>query len=183
MKFTAKELTLTGLFTAITVMLAQFRLDLPFSPVPITFSLVGVFLSAILLSTKCSFFSQLVYILLGICGLPVFSGFSGGIGVLAGAKGGYIISYPFIVLVIGVILHRKHTVSRIALFGTQIIGLLICYTLGTAWLAYVTGASPAAAITSGVIPFLPMDIVKIILTGLVGYELRRSLIRAGLLLQ
>lgn len=183
MKFSPKEITLTGLFTAITVILAQLRFDLPISPVPITFSLVAVFLSAILLNPKCSFFSQLVYILLGICGLPVFSGFSGGIGILAGAKGGYIISFPIMTLVVGLILRRKQTASRIDLAVALIIGLAICYTLGTVWLGLVTGVSAATAITSGIIPFLPLDTVKVILTALAGYELRRSLDRAGLLVR
>ena len=114
MKFTIKEMILIGIFAAITAVCAQISIPLPIliSPVPVTLSLFAVFMSAVLLGPKCGAFSQIIYVLIGICGAPVFAGYLGGFGVLAGYKGGYILSYPVIALVIGLILRNRKTLTR-----------------------------------------------------------------------
>ena len=93
MKLSIKDLVTIALFTAITVIFAQISLPVPFSPVPITLSLFAVFLSAMLLGAKRAAFVNIVYVLLGICGAPVFQGFTGGIGKVLGPTGLYHILY------------------------------------------------------------------------------------------
>lgn len=181
MKFTVKEVTLIGIFTAITVIFAQISIPIPFSPVPITLSIFGVFMTALILGSKCGTLSQLIYVLLGLCGLPVFSGFHGGIDVIAGPKGGYILSYPVMVLVVGLMLEKKKQVSITDMIGMLVIGLIICYSIGATWLAIAIKADAAKAIAVGIAPFLPLDILKVVVAAVVGHQVRSTLLKANLL--
>lgn len=181
MKFTLKEMTLSALFAAFTAICAQISIPIPFSPVPLTLSLFAVFMSAVILGPKYGSLSQVIYVLLGTCGAPVFAGFMGGFGVVAGFKGGYILSYPVIALVIGLILKKKPVVSRMDMIGAMVIGLILCYTMGATWLGFVLKKTVAESITLGVAPFLPLDILKIVLVSVIGYQVRNSLIKAKLL--
>lgn len=182
MKFTLKEMILIGIFAALTSVCAQISIPIPFSPVPITLSLFAVFMSAVLLGPKCGAFSQLIYVLVGLCGAPVFAGFLGGIGTLAGYKGGYILSYPIIALVIGLLLKTRKTISYIDMIGAMVIGLIICYTMGASWLGFTLKKSVSEAITLGVAPFLPLDLIKIVFVAVIGYHVRAVLIKAKLIL-
>ena len=88
-----------ALFTAITCILAPLSIPIPISPVPITLTNLVLFISLYILSWKEALISYILYLLLGICGLPVFSGFSGGIGKLAGPTGGYLAGFIFLILI------------------------------------------------------------------------------------
>ena len=101
MKLNLKEINLIAVFTAVTAILAQISIPIPISPVPVTLSIFGVLLSSLILGRKCGTISQIVYILLGAAGVPVFAGLRGGLSVLLSPTGGYIVSYPIIALVIG----------------------------------------------------------------------------------
>ena len=96
-----KCLTITALMTAILCIVAPFSLPLPFSPVPISFATFILYLTSYVLGAKYGTISCLLYLLLGFIGLPVFSGFSGGVGRLLGPTGGYMIGYLFLVLIGG----------------------------------------------------------------------------------
>ena len=82
-----------ALMSAVLCVISPFTIPVPASPVPLSLALFGVYLSAMLLGVKKGTLSVLIYLLLGSVGLPVFSGFSGGIGMLAGPTGGYLIGY------------------------------------------------------------------------------------------
>lgn len=181
MKLSVREMTAVALFTALTAICAQIAIPLPFSPVPITLSIFPIFLSALLLGTKCAVMSQLTYVLLGVCGVPVFQGFTGGFGVVAGPKGGYIVSYVFMALAMGYLADKRRTPSIKSDLLLMLMGLLICYFMGTIWLAYTAGLDLAAALGAGVIPFLPLDIVKIGVCSVLSRQLRLALTRAKLL--
>ncbi len=190
---TIKQIILAGLCTAVTAILAQFTIVVPFSPIPITLQVLAVSLSGVLLGAKSGAISQLAYVLLGICGLPVFAGLESGIGVILGPKGGYIIGFPFMAFVTGLLVElfekksaisRISTISRIGRIRTYIsmaAGLAICYIFGTAWLGYVLELDLLKAVAMGMGFFLPFDLIKLFAAAFIGYEVRNALTRAGLI--
>ena len=181
MKFTLKEIILVGIFAAITGICAQIAFQSPFSPVSITLQTFAVFLSATVLGSKCGAFSQIIYLLIGAIGIPVFSNFNGGIGIILGRSGGYLISFPIIAFIIGYVIERKRNLSVVSLIALMFLGLIICYTIGTAQLAILMKLTFIKALTFGVFPFIPFDIIKIILATTIGFQVRKSLIKANLI--
>ena len=99
-------LILCGIFAAVTAICSLITIPLGFTPVPINLGTLAVFLTGGVLGKKYGTLSMTVYVLLGAAGVPVFSGFRGGLGVLAGPTGGYIIGYIAAVLVIGLLADR-----------------------------------------------------------------------------
>ena len=90
---TTKQMTLIALMTALTCILGPLSIPLPFSPVPISFTNLVLYFSVFVLGTKFSTISYIVYLLIGLVGLPVFSGFSGGPAKVAGPTGGYLVGF------------------------------------------------------------------------------------------
>ena len=95
------QMTVTALMTAITCILAPMALPIPVSPVPISLTNLVIFFMAYILGTKLSVVSYVLYLLLGTVGLPVFSGFTGGVGKLLGPTGGYLIGFIFLAAIAG----------------------------------------------------------------------------------
>jgi biotin transport system substrate-specific component len=153
-----KEITLCALFASLTAILSQ--ITIPIGPVPINMAHLSVFLAAGLLGSRLGALSQLTFVLMGAAGLPVFSGFNGGLTRIAGPTGGYIISYVVSAYVIGWILERfgKRTVKALAI--SILAGWLVTYAFGTLWFTYITHTSFTAALSLCVIPFLPGDLLK-----------------------
>ena len=149
--------------------------------VPFTLQTFGVFVAVGVLGGKRGTLSVLVFILLGAIGVPVFAGFSGGIGVLAGTTGGYIIGFLFSALVMWAMekLPGKKSVMQIV---SMIAGLIVCYAFGTAWLAVEAHLTFYQALLAGVIPYIPGDLVKIIVVVLVGPIVKKRLQSGGFLL-
>jgi biotin transport system substrate-specific component len=142
--------------------------------VPFSLCVAGVFLTGALLEKKQAVISMLVYILLGAAGAPVFSGFSGGLSNLFGPTGGYILAYPLMVFVIAFIAEKlKKSIVSYA-FG-MLGALVICYTVGTLWLAVVAKMSFESALFAGVVPFVIFDIIKIALSSFVSFGANRAL--------
>ena len=156
------EITMTALMAAVTCILAP--LSIPIGPVPISFTNLAIYLSLYLLGWKKGTISYLIYLLLGLVGLPVFSGFNGGLTRLAGPTGGYIIGYVVSAYVTGWVLERfgKRTVKTLAL--SILAGWLVTYSFGTLWFSYITHTSFTAALSLCVIPFLPGDLLKTCIT-------------------
>lgn len=174
---TTKQMTLAGVMTAVTCILGPFVIPLPISPVPLSITNLVLYFSVYLLGTRLAAISYLVYLLLGLVGLPVFSGFSGGAGKLAGPTGGYLIGFIFMVLVSGYFVGRfadKPWLSALALA----LGTLITYAFGTAWLSRQLGITFAAGLGIGVLPYLPGDAAKIILAVIAGPKLKKRVMRA-----
>ena len=128
-------LTATALMTAVTCILAP--LSVPIGPVPISLTNFVIFLSLYLLNWKKGTLSLLIYLLLGLAGLPVFSGFAGGIAKLAGPTGGYIIGFIPMAIVAGIIIDKFH--QRWIQIVAMIIGTAICYAFGTVWFCFQSG--------------------------------------------
>ena len=147
--------------------------------VPFTLQTFAVFCSLGLLGGRRGTAAILVYLLLGALGVPVFAGFSGGIGILFGTTGGYLLGFILMGLVywLG---ERLSMDSRNIRIISMILGLLLCYAFGTAWFMFVyarqTGAiALGTALAWCVIPFLLPDLVKLALALLLSGRLRRAL--------
>lgn len=144
--------------------------------IPFTLQTFGVFLTIGLLGGRNGNLSVLVYLLLGAVGLPVFAGFSGGIGVLFGATGGYIIGFQFSALVMW-LLESAFGRSYKVLILSMIAGLLVCYAFGTAWFMVVytrdTGSvGILTALSWCVFPFIIPDAIKIALAAVLTRRIR-----------
>ena len=174
---TTKQMTLIALMTALTCILGPLSIPLPFSPVPISFTNLVLYFSVFVLGTKFSTISYIVYLLIGLVGLPVFSGFSGGFAKLAGPTGGYLISFLFMIPLTG-ILFEKTGKSFWKQFGAMVLGTLVCYLFGTVWLCLQLNLDFIGGLGVGVIPYLPGDTAKIILAALIGPVIVKALKRA-----
>ena len=175
-----KQMTLIGLMTAVLCILAPLSLTLPISPVPVTMGNMTVCFVVVVLGMKRGCISTLIYLLLGLAGLPVFSGFTGGIGKLLGPTGGYLLGYLFLALLFGFFIERfnNHPVSNAL---GAIAGMLLLYLFGTLWLSFQLDLGFISALWAGVIPYVPLDIIKIILATLLGTKLRKRLVQAELI--
>ena len=174
------RLAITGLMTSITCILGPICIVVPFSPVPFSLGLFGILLTTCLLGAKLGTLSCCIYLLLGLVGLPVFSGFTSGVGVLLGPTGGYLWGYLFVSVFAGLFSGNKK--GSLLLHTTSVLcGLLCCYILGSLWLAHNTNIAFTQALLIGVAPYIPLDIIKIALALWLGRLLRKRLTRAGLL--
>ncbi len=134
------------------------------SAVPFTMQTFGIFLAVAVLGGKRGSLAVLVYLLLGLVGVPVFAGFSGGIGCLAGTTGGYIVGFQLTALVMWameVMLGKKTFV----LFASMVLGTAACYAFGTVWFMYVYARTTGAiglgtALGWCVIPYIIPDLLK-----------------------
>ena len=173
-RFTTRDMAMIGLMTAVTCVLAP--MSIPIGPVPISLTNLVLYFSIYLIGTKFALVSYVIYLLLGLVGLPVFSGFTGGPAKLAGPTGGYLIGFLLMIWIAGVFITRSKGKKWIDLTG-MVIGTAAVYTVGTIWLSVQSGMDPRAALFAGVIPFLPGDAVKIILALFNGRKIRSLLLR------
>lgn len=166
MKISTREIIFCGLFAALISVLSQISIPLPFTAVPFTMQIFAIFLTSLILGSKCGFISTLIYLCLGLIGLPVFTQFRGGIGVLFGPTGGFLLGYPLIVLLIGYTKEKYN--SKILTIISMILGLIIDYLFGTIVFSLITGNSFIHSIFYCVIPFISMDILKLFLANTFG---------------
>lgn len=176
-KWNIKMLTLIGLATAVTCILAPLSVPIPFSPVPLSLTHLAIYFSIYLLGMKKGILSFLIYLLIGLIGIPVFSGFTGGPAKFLGPTGGYLIGFLFLELILGLFLTISPNNIFLAFLG-MLLGNAACYLFGTAWLAYQNNLSFSAALAIGVLPFLPGDFIKIIIALIICPQVRKRLNRA-----
>ena len=135
--------------------------------VPFTMQTFGVFLTVNVLGGKKGTISVLLYLLLGAIGVPVFSGFTGGIGALLGTTGGYLLGF-FCISLAGWIAESLFGTKTVVTVIAMTIGLIACYLFGTLWFLTVYAKTTGAvgfwtALTWCVFPFVPFDLIKMIL--------------------
>ncbi len=171
-KSKALSLTIPALFTALIAVLSP--ISIPIQPVPFTFSLLAIFLTGALLPPKQAFFSTLTYVMLGVVGLPVFAGFRGGLSVILGFTGGFIIAYPIMVFVIALAVKSGKNKSIIFAPLGMLISLVICYTLGCAWYAFVAKSSFSQAFSLCIAPFILFDIIKLFIASVFSIAIRKA---------
>lgn len=167
-KMTNKFKTLDMVYIAVFAVLIAICSWIPIpATVPFTLQTFAVFLAVGVLGGKRGSFSVLIYILLGAVGIPVFAGFSGGLGVLLGQTGGYIVGFLFAALLMWAmeaLLGKKTWVLGLSM----VLGLIVCYAIGTVWFMVVYAKNTEAvelAVVLGwcVIPFILPDLIKIAL--------------------
>lgn len=153
------SLTITALMAAVICVLAP--LSIPIGPVPISLTNFAIYISLYVLDWKKGTVSYLIYLLIGLVGVPVFSGFTGGFEKLAGPTGGYIIGFIPMAVIAGLAID-KFQKRWIHLVG-MIIGTAICYAFGTLWFCLQSGTAAAAALSICVFPFIPGDLIKMLI--------------------
>ena len=176
-KTNVREMALIAVMAAVTCVLGP--LSVPIGVVPISFTNLAVYLAIYVLGCKRGTISYIVYLLIGLVGVPVFSRFTGGGGKLFGPTGGYLIGFIFMALICGWFID-KFDCKLVPSFVGMVLGTIVCYVFGTVWLAYQAGMSFYAALAAGVLPFIIGDLVKMVIAAVIGPQVRRQLARAGL---
>lgn len=168
---TVQDMTLIAAF-AIVITICSF-IQLPFGPIPFTLQTFGVCITAGILGLKKGTLSVITYILLGILGLPVFRG-AGGIGVLAGPTGGFIIGFVITAIIIGVVSDktRKNRKRAVLVFTSMIVGNVVCLLIGCIQYMIVADVNFISAVVYCVAPFVITDVIKIILATIVVLRVR-----------
>ena len=159
----ASEALLVGGGALFVGLLAQLETRLPISPVPITGQTLGVLLAGAALGSRRAFQAMLLYLGAGLAGLPVFSGGASGPAWLLGPTGGYLAGFPAAAWAAGFLSERGWDRSSWKALPAMAAGNLVIYLFGLPWLALFVGADQAPAL--GLYPFLPGDVIKILLAG------------------
>ena len=166
-----KMLTFCALITAILCITCP--LSVSFGTIPITFSLFTIMLCSRIFGSKIALISTLCYLILGLCGLPVFSNFTSGVGILFSLTGGFVFSYPLVALVSGV--KTKHA------FLMCLLSVAVSYAFGIAYYTYIADITLLTALKTVVILFTPIDVIKAFLATVLGKQIRNRLIHTKLL--
>ena len=176
-KSNTRQLTLVGVIAAVTCILGP--LSLPIGIVPISLTNLVIYFAVYVLGQKRATLSYIVYLFIGLIGLPVFSGFSGGFTKLFGPTGGYLIGFIFMAFISGIFIDKFSSKTYMCFLG-MILGTITTYIFGTAWLAYQAHLTFNAALAVGVLPFIPGDVVKMVIASFIGPQIKKRLISSGL---
>ena len=167
-KMTVFEMCMTAFFAALTAILTQ--IAIPIGPVPITLGTFSVFLAGALLGAKLGAVSQAVYVLLGVFGVPVFSSLRAGVGVLIGPTGGYIAGYILAAGLVGFFVKRYG--NKFCVIILAMLAGYCAYTFtGSCWYMYSMETGVAEALMVCVVPFIPGDVLKIVLATILAQRL------------
>ncbi|MCL4550013.1 MAG: biotin transporter BioY [Bacteroidetes bacterium] len=156
-KIRSSELFWVISFTVLTFLAAQ--VEIPTQPVPFTLQTMLVLLAGAFLGSRNGAYSQIVYLALGVIGIPVFAGFSFGLAKIFGPTGGYLLSFPFAAYLVGYIVEKKN--GTLALILSFVLGQLLILFVGAAFLAVFMNGDFSKAMFSGVVIFSVWDIIKI----------------------
>lgn len=176
-KTDVNRMVLTALFAAVIAVASWIAVPLPFTPVPINMATLAVTVTGALLGHKYGTLSVVIYILLGAAGVPVFAGFTGGLGHIAGPTGGYIIGYAASAFLCALIIELfcKKELKWYYIVLASLVGTASCYVLGTIWFMALTSTGFIASLSLCVIPFIPGDIFKTIVAVLLVKALKPKL--------
>ncbi|MBQ6322398.1 MAG: biotin transporter BioY [Lachnospiraceae bacterium] len=169
------DLVYIGIFAVLIAICSWISIP---AAVPFTLQTFGIFVTARILGGKRTVFAVLVYLLMGCIGLPVFSGFGAGAGVLMGSTGGYLIGFLFSALVIW-LFEKVLGCGKAAVLFSMVIGLVVCYAFGTIWFlaVYAKTKGPISVMTAlgwCVFPFIIPDLIKIALAFVVGERVKKQ---------
>lgn len=166
------EMTKMALMVAMNCVSAYIIIPLPFSLSPLALQTMIVNLTGYVLNAKQAFMTMLVYLLVGLAGVPVFTGGSAGPGKLFGPTGGYIIGFLFTAVFLAYFRGEKYNFKRYALLGC-VIGIPLIYVFGVVQLKLITGMGWDKAIMTGALPFIPLDIVKCLAAAVIAGPINR----------
>ena len=166
------EMTKMALMVAMNCVSAYIIIPLPFSLSPLALQTMIVNLTGYVLNAKQAFMTMLVYLLVGLAAVPVFTGGSAGPGKLFGPTGGYIIGFLFTAVFLAYFKGEKYNFKRYALLGC-VIGIPLIYVFGVVQLKLITGMGWDKAIMTGALPFIPLDIVKCLAAAVIAGPINR----------
>ncbi|MBM7703582.1 biotin transporter BioY [Metabacillus iocasae] len=171
-----KEMMYVSLFAALVAALGLLPpIALPFTPVPITAQTFGVMLAGAVLGARLGGMSLGLFVLLVAVGAPVLSGGRGGLGILIGPSGGYVLSWPIAAFVIGFLVEKSwHQLKlwRMVVFNL-IGGVLVVYACGITYLSFVADLTWMQAAVSA-LTYIPGDIAKAVLSGIIALRIQKS---------
>ncbi len=165
------DMIIVSMFTAIMAVMAQISIPLPIG-IPITLQTFGVVLCGKVLGHKKSVIALIIYIFLGVMGVPVFSNFTGGIGILLGKTGGFIIGFPIMAYIIGISNKWNNTIITVLL---GIIGLAICHITGVLQFSFITKINITTSILLVSIPYIIKDLISLSVALILGKEISMRL--------
>lgn len=174
-KLSIRDYCFIGVFTAIIAICSQISIPMPYG-VPMTLQTFAIPLAGIILGTRNGVLSVLIYILLGAIGVPVFAGFTGGLGIIFGKTGGFILTFPILALTASIGAKKN---NRIWLTIWLTIGVLINFFFGMLMFSIITSNNLLVSFTYVVIPFIPTAIVKIIMLVSLSKVIKNSLEKNG----
>ena len=190
-------LVLTAMTAAVFCVVGP--ISIPIGPIPLSLMTLVLYLALYVIGYRLTLVACALYLLIGMVGVPVFSGPQGGLGKLAGPTGGYLIGYLPMILIGGLLIalvdriqKKKGSLSepdaspekggiwmrRVLQALALILATVVLYVLGTTWFVISTGTPVGAALMACVVPFLPGDMVKIVIAVVVGPEIGRRIRRA-----
>lgn len=172
-KIKTKDLTLTAVMAAIICIAGP--LTVAVGPIPLSLATFAIYLAGAVLGSKRGTAAVALYLLIGMIGVPVFSGFTGGFQKLAGVTGGYLIGYLPCAFLSGLGGEREGTGQKWMLPALMTAGTAILYVIGTAWFMAQTGNALGAALSLCVLPFLPGDAAKITAVTLLSAPIRKAI--------
>ena len=164
-----RRMTAAGIFAAFMCIISPFAI--PVGPISITLATFAVYLSGAVLGRKLGGIAVAIYLLLGFAGLPVFSGFTGGIQRLFGATGGYMVGYIFCTYITGLFADKFKKIWAYPV--GMVLGTALLYAFGTAWFCLLTGSEIIPALAACVFPFLIGDAIKIAAASALAVKLRQ----------
>lgn len=170
-----RGLVYAALFGALTAAGAFIVIPLP--PVPITAQTFFMNVAALLLGGTLGALSQLIYVMLGVVGIPVFAGGKAGLGVLFGPTGGYLAGFVLAAFVVGTVNRLKNNPGILWHIFSMLIGMFLIYVPGSSWLSFTAHMSFHKALAVGALPFIPGDLLKIALAALVSFKLKNRIKR------
>jgi len=145
---------------ALTALAAQWRFHLPFTPVPITGQTFAVLLTGAALGARLGASGQALYLVAGALGAPVFAAGSGGIEVIRGATGGYLVGFVVAAGLVGWMAEHRQDRTFPTMFTAFVLGSGVIYSFGVVGLMAAVGFGLEEAVTKGVVPFLLGDLIK-----------------------
>lgn len=173
-----QKLILCALFAAMTAVLSQ--IAIPIGPVPVNLATFAVYCAGAILGAKMGAVSMAVWALLGVVGIPVFTMFRSGPGTLLGPTGGFILGYVVAAFLIGLVVEKGNKHNRFFPYPlAMLLGAAAFFLLGTGWFMISTHAGIAEALSLCVLPFIPGDLVKIVLATVLAHRLRPLLSKPG----
>lgn len=179
MKMDTRQMILVGLFAALTAV-GTF-VEIPLGAVPITLQFLFTAIAGVILGAKLGALSQLVYVIIGLFGIPIFSGGKGGFSVIAGPTFGYLIGFILGAYVIGKITEGSTKANFIRLFIASLAGIAVIYTIGVPYMYFIIrnvigkNITLYAALKSGFLIFLPGDLLKCIAVAALGVKIIPSI--------
>ena len=177
-KLTTYQMAVTAVMAAVLCVLGP--LTVPIGAVPISLANFVICLTAWLLGPKFGTLSVAIYLVLGLVGIPVFSGYGAGLAKVAGPTGGYLVGYLLLAFIGGLFIEKSKGQPVVSAVGL-ILGDAACYVLGTAWFVFQMKCELGHALAVCVYPFLLLDLAKIVVSCVVGALLRKRLAQAGVL--